>query len=164
MKKSVIVFLLVFGMSAMLIGCGTKNEKASGTSAPSNSENNESQNNESQKDETQKDDSQNNESQKDESQNKITAEMAYEGVNNYCHSEYDWSAAEENTDIMYVEKGEETETEYQVVFRSYTGAFVYFYVDKSSGSTRLVEYVPNLDIEEEAGTINIYDYLEAEEK
>ena len=23
----------------------------------------------------------------------ITAEMAYEGVNNYCHREYDWSAA-----------------------------------------------------------------------
>ena len=33
----------------------------------------------------------------------ITAEMAYEGVNNYCHSEYDWSIAEENPSMMYVE-------------------------------------------------------------
>lgn len=90
----------------------------------------------------------------------ITAEMAYEGVNNYCHSEYDWSVAKDNPSIMNVEMGEETESEYLVVFRSYTGALVYFYVDKASGSTRMVEYVPTLNIESEAGTINLFDYLE----
>ena len=58
----------------------------------------------------------------------MTPEMAFEGVNNYCHQEYDWSIAEENPDIMTVAMGEESETEYQVVFRSYTGAFVHFYV------------------------------------
>ena len=26
----------------------------------------------------------------------ITAEMAYEGVSNYCHSAYDWSIAKKN--------------------------------------------------------------------
>ena len=93
------------------------------------------------------------------SQNGISKEMAFEGVDNYCHSEYDWTIAEENPEIMYVKLGEETETEYQVVFRSYTGSFVYFYVNKSDGTTRLVEYVPTLNIEEDAGTINIYDYL-----
>ena len=61
---------------------------------------------------------------------------------------------------MYVTMGEETETEYQVIFRSYTGAFVYFYVDKASGTTRMVESVPSLDVEEETGTINLSDYLE----
>ena len=86
--------------------------------------------------------------------------MAYEGVSNYCHSAYDWSMAEANPSMMYVEMGEETETEYQVVFRSYTGALVYFYVEKSSGTTRMVEYVPALDIKEESGTIDIFDYLE----
>ena len=30
---------------------------------------------------------------------KITAEMAYEGVNNYCHSAYDWSVTKENSSI-----------------------------------------------------------------
>ena len=90
----------------------------------------------------------------------ITAEMAYEGVNNYCHSEYDWSVAEDNPSIMSVAMGEETETEYQVIFRSYTGSFVHFYVDKASGNTRMVEVVPMMNIEEEAGTINLYDYLE----
>ena len=68
---------------------------------------------------------------------KITAEMAYKGVDNYCHKEYDWSVAEDNPDMMYIQMGEETETEYQVVFRSYTGAFVYFYVDKISGTTKM---------------------------
>ena len=90
----------------------------------------------------------------------ITAEMAYEGVNNYCHSEYDWSIAEDNPSIMNVTMGDETEFEYKVVFRSYTGAFVYFYVEKASGTTRMVEVVPMLNIEEETGTINLFDYLE----
>ena len=92
----------------------------------------------------------------------ITAEMALEGVSNYCHSTYDWSIAKENPDIMGVEMGEETDSAYQVVFRSYTGAFVNFYVDKASGTTRMEEYVPTLDVRNEAGTIDIFDYLEKE--
>ena len=90
---------------------------------------------------------------------KISAEMALEGVSNYCHSTYDWSIAEENPSIMGVRMGEETDSAYQVVFRSYTGALVNFYVDKTSGTTRMVEYVPTLDVEEDAGTINLFDYL-----
>ena len=90
----------------------------------------------------------------------ITEEMAYEGVNNYCHKEYDWGVAKDNPDIMYVQIGEETDSAYQVVFRSYTGAFVHFYVNKTSGTTKMVEKVPNLNVEEEAGTINLFDYLE----
>ena len=92
----------------------------------------------------------------------ITADMALEGVNNYCHSEYDWSVAEDHPSIMYVQMGEETDSAYQVVFRSYTGAFVYFYVDKSNGTTRMEEYVPTLDVRSEAGTIDIFDYLKKE--
>ncbi len=90
----------------------------------------------------------------------ITDEMAYEGVNNYCHKEYDWSVAENNPYMMYVTMGEESDSTYQVVFRSYTGAFVHFYVNKTSGNIRMVEMVPSLNIEEEAGSINLFDYLE----
>ena len=89
----------------------------------------------------------------------ITAEMAYEGVSNYCHSAYDWSVAKDNPSIMYVQMGEETDSVYQVIFRSYTGAFVNFYVDKASGTTRMEEYVPTLDVKSDAGTIDIFDYL-----
>ena len=88
----------------------------------------------------------------------ITVEMAYEGVENYCHSEYDWSVAEENPNMMKIEMGEETDSAYQVVFHSYTGALVYFYVEKASGTTKIVEYVPNLDVKNEVGTINLLDY------
>ena len=90
----------------------------------------------------------------------ITTAMAYEGVSNYCHKAYDWTAAEDNPSIMGIEMGEDIDSCYHVVFRSYTGALVNFYVDKVSGTTRMVEYVPALGIEEEAGTINLFDYLE----
>ena len=89
----------------------------------------------------------------------ITAEMAYEGVNNYCHKEYDWSVAKDNPEAMYLRMGEETDSAFHVIFRSYTGAFVHFYVDKASGRTRMVEEVPSMHIEEEAGTIDLFDYL-----
>ena len=52
---------------------------------------------------------------------------------------------------------------YQVVFRSYTGAFVNFYVDKTSGTTRMEEYVPTLDVKSDAGKINLFDYLHKNE-
>ena len=89
----------------------------------------------------------------------ISARMALEGVSNYCHNEFDWSAAQDNPSIMYVAMGDSTETEYKVVFRSYTGALTYFYINKASGSTRMVEFVPALNIESEAGSINLRDYL-----
>ncbi len=98
-----------------------------------------------------------------ESQSKITAEMALEGVNNYCHSEYDWSMAKDNPDIMGVQMGEDSDSAYQVVFRSYTGAFVNFYVDKTSGTTRMEEYAPNLNVRNDAGTIDIFDYIDKDE-
>ena len=93
-------------------------------------------------------------------QNEITKEMAYNGINNYCHKNFDWDIAKDNPDIMYVEMGEETDTEYQVTFRSYTGSFTYFYVNKSDGNTKIVEYVPVMNIKEETGTINLFDYLD----
>ena len=104
-------------------------------------------------------DTQSSDVQSEDTLRTITEEMAFEGVNNYCHREYDWSVAKDNPDIMYVQMGEETDSAYQVVFSSYTGAFVHFYVNKTSGATRMVERVPNLNVEENAGTINLFDYL-----
>ena len=144
MKKIVYVMIVAVMMCAVLLGCSTKTENntpdvntpVANTPTPEA-----------------------NVPETNPSENVVTQEMAYEGVNNYCHSEYDWSIAEENPSIMYVEMGEETESEYHVIFRSYTGSFVNFYVDKSTGITRMVDYVPGLDIESEAGTIDIHEYL-----
>ena len=105
-------------------------------------------------------DTQSSDVQSEDTLRTITKETAFEGVNNYCHREYDWSVAKDNPDIMYVQMGKETDSAYQVVFRSYTGAFVNFYVNKTSGTTRMEEYVPTLDIRNEAGSIDIFDYLE----
>ena len=90
----------------------------------------------------------------------ITKETAYNVINKYCHDNYDWSVAQDNPSIMYVEMGNETGSDYQIIFKSYTGSFVYFYVDKTSGETKVVEYVPNLDIENELDSINIFDYID----
>ena len=138
MKKLTFILIFVFLMGTTLTACVTENNTPDAplTSDDTNTE---------------------------DSKNGISKEMAYEGIYNYCHSMYDWSMAEDNPDIMYVKLGEETESEYQVIFRSYTGSFVYFYVDKSNGVTRLIESVPSLNIEEETGTINLYDYLNADE-
>ena len=138
MKKSVLVFIL-FVMITVLSGCKTKNAPDNAVASSSDLE-------------------------ADVSQSAVTEQMAYDGVSNYCHTEYDWSIAKDNPDIMGITMGEETESEYQVIFSSYTGSFVYFYVDKESGTTRMVEHVPALNIEEEAGTINLYDYLKSDEK
>ena len=134
MKKLVFVFIAALVLGGMLPGCGTEDAAADSPDPAGDL-------------------------MADAAKDRITEETAYEGVRNYCRSVYDWSIAEDNPDIMYLELGEETETEYQVIFRSYTGTFVYFHVDKSSGTTRLTEYVPNLGIEEDAGTIELYDYL-----
>ena len=151
MKKLALVFILVFLIGTMLTACETNNDT---TDAPFTSGDTSSDTSIDTSDDT----------STVAPQNSISKEMAYNGVNNYCHSAYDWSIAENNPDIMYVKSGEETESEYQVIFRSYTGSLVYFYVDKTSGVTRLIEYVPNLNIQEEAGTINLYDYLNSNEK
>lgn len=127
MRKLFYAIIITFAMGTMLTGCVSKNEIVD-NSYPQ----------ETPKIET--------------TDNRITKEMAYEGVYNYCHSEYDWSIAKDNPSIMYVTMGDESETEYKVIFRSYTGAFVYFYVDKSNGNTRMIEYVPNLNVESQLPT------------
>lgn len=86
----------------------------------------------------------------------FTEEMAYEGIKKYCNETYGYT---ENSSSMYIEIGDGTDDEYQMRFRSYTGAYVYFYIDKSTGVARMVETVPDLNVEEEVGTINVYDYL-----
>ena len=133
MKKIIFTVVLVFVMGAFVQGCGAKDESKEASEIPETAESG-------------------------ESKGEITEDMAYEAVSNYCHKEYDWSAAEDPS-MMYIEMGEGSESEYKVVFHSYTGALVNFYVNKETGDTRLTEYVPALNIEEEAGNINIRDYL-----
>ena len=88
----------------------------------------------------------------------VTADMAYEGVSTYCQLEYGWrpGQGEYGAELTV---GEETDTEHQLAFRSYTGAIVRFFIDKASGLTRMKEYVPALDVEQDAGSFDLFEYL-----
>ena len=134
MKKLFYTLMVALAICAVLQGCGSKNEAAANPQLTETAETS-------------------------AAESGITKDMAFEGVDNYCHGAYDWSVAKDNPDMMYVEMGEESETEYQVIFHSYTGALVNFYVDKTTGTTRMTEFVPALNVEEDAGIIDIHDYL-----
>lgn len=133
-RKNISIIVLLFAIAMLMSSCNSANTSVDGSKAINVSNTSR--------------------------QNEITKEMAYNGINNYCHKNFDWDIAKDNPDIMYVEMGEETDTEYQVTFRSYTGSFTYFYVNKSDGNTKIVEYVPVMNIKEETGTINLFDYLD----
>ena len=134
MKKLFCVVFMMFAVCIALQGCASKNENTSSfqTSEPL---------------------------QISAAGSQLTKETAFKGVEKYCHTMYDWSIAADNPSIMYLEMGEESESEYQVIFHSYTGALVYFDIDKSDGTTRMTEYVPTLGIESDAGSFPLYDYL-----
>ena len=134
LKKLICAMIAIILMSAMLQGCGSKAGKAD--NSPSS--------------ET---------SGAEVPQTAMTTEISLEVLNNYFHSRYYWSITEKNPDIMYVRMGEESDTAYQVIFRSYTGSFVYFTVDKASGMTTMKEVVPNVDVESDAGEFSLHDYL-----
>ena len=92
----------------------------------------------------------------------LTEEDIFKAVDNYCHLKYDYTNFD-NTDLgkdsNHIEKEEESENEYKFVFTSYTGSKVNFYINKLDGTTKITEYVPTLDIEEEVETINIQNYV-----
>ena len=84
--------------------------------------------------------------------------MAYLGVYNYCQHEYG-NVSESAASMMSLEMSDVSESGYQLIFHSYTGALVYFSVDSASGTTKMTEVVPALNITSDAGTINLFDYL-----
>lgn len=92
----------------------------------------------------------------------VTDETVHEGISSYCRWELGLGTAE-GSSSAYLEMGEETETEFRMIFHSYTGTLTKFYVDKASGMVRMMEYVPALDKEEEAGTFSLFDYLGRED-
>ena len=89
---------------------------------------------------------------------KVTQEMAYLGVYNYCQHEYG-NVSESAASMMSLEMSDVSESGYQLIFHSYTGALVYFSVDSASGTTKMTEVVPALNITSDAGTINLFDFL-----
>ena len=72
-------------------------------------------------------------------------------LNNMSQDEYSF----------YWELTSETEQEYVVTYRSYTGSFTYFHVNKETGEVTTMEYVPGITDGEVPGAeeFQIWDYI-----
>ena len=94
---------------------------------------------------------------------KLTDEQALSAIRNYCYSR--------NPDLegivtageypVYWELSSGDEHETVVLFRSYTGALVRYYIDRATGETYVTEFVPGITPEEERTdeSFNIRDYI-----
>ena len=94
---------------------------------------------------------------------KISDELALEGIKKYC--------CEVNPDLedkidsedyeVYFEVESSSEDEIVVLYRSYTGAQVRYYIDAVTGDTYSTEFVPNITDEEEKTdeSFNVKDYI-----
>lgn len=95
---------------------------------------------------------------------KITDDQALNAIKKYC--------VEKNPDLEGMVNSGEYEiywnvesssgTEIVVLYRSYTGAQVRYYIDPTSGDTYETEFMPGISSEEERTeeTFNVKDYIE----
>ncbi|MBO7451603.1 MAG: hypothetical protein J6U54_14650 [Clostridiales bacterium] len=94
---------------------------------------------------------------------KISDEQALEAIKKYC--------CEMNPDLedkldsedyeAYFEVESSSEDQIVVLYRSYTGAQVRYYIDTATGETYSTEFVPNITDEEEKTdeSLNVKDYI-----
>ena len=94
----------------------------------------------------------------------ITEEQALSAVKNYCHiNNPDLSDIEKEGEYtVYWEIESEDDDEIVVIFRSYTGALIRYYIEPVSGDTYVTEYVPGITSEEQKTDeqFNIRNYVE----
>ena len=89
----------------------------------------------------------------------LTEEQAYNAVQAYCPSTMP-ELSDESLTFGWNSEGLQGE-EYKITFRSYTGAYVYYYVDVKTGDVRAEEYAPSIsdEIVPTDETFNAWDYL-----
>ena len=93
----------------------------------------------------------------------ITEEEALNAITRYCFLQNpalsDMISGEDTTFFWTVSTNEAKEI--VVLFRSYTGALIRYYVDPKTGDTYVTEYVPGITEEEQRTdeTLNVRDYL-----
>ena len=100
---------------------------------------------------------------KNETETKLTDEEALAAIRNYCCIANP-SLEEIVTDGEYpayweIASGDEEEV--VVLYRSYTGALVRYYIDRATGDTAVTEFVPGITAEEQPTdeNFNARDYL-----
>ena len=98
--------------------------------------------------------------------NAITDEMALDAIETRCvleNPDLTNMMAEDNY-TFYWEVVSSTDSQVVVLYRSYTGAEIRYYIDRATGNTTVTELVPGIIDEEQATdeTFNARDYLAAE--
>lgn len=93
----------------------------------------------------------------------ITEQQALDAIMKYCYSENPdlESIVEEGEYPVYWDASGSSESEMVIVFRSYTGAIVRYYIDRSTGDTYVTEFVPGITDDEERTdeVFNVKDYM-----
>ena len=91
----------------------------------------------------------------------ITDEQARAAIQNYCCINNPSLKDNEEELPTYWEVVSSSETEIVVLFRSYTGAQIRYYVDPTTGETYVTEFVPGITEAEERTdeSFNVKDYM-----
>ncbi len=93
----------------------------------------------------------------------ISEEQAVTAVREYCYSvNTDLKSIEEEGEYpVYWEIESGDDKEIVVMFRSYTGALIRYYIDRATGDTGITEFMPGItEVEEPTGeSFNIWDYV-----
>ena len=96
----------------------------------------------------------------------ITDEQALSAIRNYCYANNpELESIEEDGEYpVYWEIASSDENEIVVLFRSYTGAEIRYYIDPVSGETYVTEFVSGITDEEERTdeSFNVKDYYESD--
>ena len=98
-----------------------------------------------------------------ETYDKITDEEALSSIKNYCYENFPnlKSMETSNEYTIYWQIASSDEKEVVILFRSYTGAIVRYYINKISGETYTTEFMPSISEHEERTdeVFNINDYM-----
>ena len=94
---------------------------------------------------------------------RISDEQALAAVKNYCCIKDPELAgmAEAGEYPVYWELASGSDAGIVVLFRSYTGAQIRYYIDRVTGETYVTEFVPGITSEEERTdeSLNLWEYL-----
>ena len=98
------------------------------------------------------------------SERKLTDEQAVSAVRKYCFSTIPGleDMANSGESPVYWDVSSSSENETVVVFRSYTGALIHYYINRVTGDTYVTEFVPGIMHEEEltGESLNLWDYTD----
>jgi hypothetical protein len=154
-KMKIFKQVSILAMAAIISGCGSTGTTGSGYESEPITAQSQNADTSAQNDDMQ---------QASETDERITEDQALSAIRNYCHTN--------NPELQKMEdSGEYTiswdiqsadDSQIVVVYRSYTGALVRYYIDPVTGDTYVTEFVEGITDEEERSpeTLNVRDYMD----